>query len=404
MEWSITDIIKTDELTGCEIHGCILLNKIDKYKYYGKINNMVVVVDTKSNKLDAVNLKVLRQYKNPYIRLHCGVTVIFTEECREIYIDTRDYDKIKDKIIGVSSTLNEDGSERLLAIDRSTGLSIRKIIYGKYVSSLNKNILDMRRANGCLYENKTFEKDVIDNDIVDMRTDIEYKAGDIRELDVVKKYGLEGNIIGDIQVLNKINDKDYFVRVQCVDKVYIAIESEDDLRYRKRFKLKELRRLRNNPYLELRDGSIMMFNLRGYEIILDKDIFYKEIENRHVNTMYSGGNVGPRVVVDSGNGVRIDLGNFILDTEYEKDKAIVHINGNKLDFRIRNLKIVKRSDYIKIRRRFRGIMKRESMDGSVKYRVSITLNKKVVHIGVFDNYEDALEARIKAEKEYWMVN
>lgn len=404
MEWSITDIIKTDELTGCEIHGCILLNKIDKYKYYGKINNMVVVVDTKSNKLAAVNLKVLRQYKNPYIRLHCGVTVIFTEECREIYIDTRDYDKIKDKIIGVSSTLNEDGSERLLAIDRSTGLSIRKIIYGKYVSSLNKNILDMRRANGCLYENKTFEKDVIDNDIVDMRTDIEYKAGDIRELDVVKKYGLEGNIIGDIQVLNKINDKDYFVRVQCVDKVYIAIESEDDLRYRKRFKLKELRRLRNNPYLELRDGSIMMFNLRGYEIILDKDIFYKEIKNRHVNTMYSGGNVGPRVVVDSGNGVRIDLGNFILDTEYEKDKAIVHINGNKLDFRIRNLKIVKRSDYIKIRRRFRGIMKRESMDGSVKYRVSITLNKKVVHIGVFDNYEDALEARIKAEKEYWMVN
>lgn len=404
MEWSITDIIKTDELTGCEIHGCILLNKIDKYKYYGKINNMVVVVDTKSNRLAAVNLKVLRQYKNPYIRLHCGVTVIFTDECREIYIDTRDYDKIKDKIIGVSSTLNEDGSERLLAIDRSTGLSIRKIIYGKYVSSLNKNILDMRRANGCLYENKTFEKDVIDNDIVDMRTDIEYKAGDIRELDVLKKYGLEGNIIGDIQVLNKINDKDYFVRVQCVDKVYIAIESEDDLRYRKRFKLKELRRLRNNPYLELRDGSIMMFNLRGYEIILDKDIFYKEIENRHVNTMYSGGNVGPRVVVDSGNGVRIDLGNFILDTEYEKDKAIVHINGNKLDFRIRNLKIVKRSDYIKIRRRFRGIMKRESMDGSVKYRVSITLNKKVVHIGVFDNYEDALEARIKAEKEYWMVN
>lgn len=404
MEWSITDIIKTDELTGCEIHGCILLNKIDKYKYYGKINNMVVVVDTKSNKLAAVNLKVLRQYKNPYIRLHCGVTVIFTEECREIYIDTRDYDKIKDKIIGVSSTLNEDGSERLLAIDRSTGLSIRKIIYGKYVSSLNKNILDMRRANGCLYENKTFEKDVIDNDIVDMRTDIEYRAGDIRELDVVKKYGLEGDIIGDIQVLNKINDKDYFVRVQCVDKVYIAIESEDDLRYRKRFKLKELRRLRNNPYLELRDGSIVMFNLRGYEIILDKDIFYKEIENRHVNTMYSGGNVGPRVVVDSGNGVRIDLGNFILDTEYEKDKAIVHINGNKLDFRIRNLKIVKRSDYIKIRRRFRGIMKRESMDGSVKYRVSITLNKKVVHIGVFDNYEDALEARIKAEKEYWMVN
>ncbi len=404
MEWNITDIIKTDELTGCEIHGCILLNKIDKYKYYGKINNMVVVVDTKSNKLAAVNLKVLRQYKNPYIRLHCGVTVIFTEECREIYIDTRDYDKIKDKIIGVSSTLNEDGSERLLAIDRSTGLSIRKIIYGKYVSSLNKNILDMRRANGCLYENKTFEKDVIDNDIVDMRTDIEYRAGDIRELDVVKKYGLEGDIIGDIQVLNKINDKDYFVRVQCVDKVYIAIESEDDLRYRKRFKLKELRRLRNNPYLELRDGSIMMFNLRGYEIILDKDIFYKEIENRHVNTMYSGGNVGPRVVVDSGNGTRIDLGNFILDTKYEKDKAIVHINGNKLDFRIRNLKIVKRSDYIKIRRRFRGIMKRESMDGSIKYRVSITLNKKVVHIGVFDNYEDALEARIKAEKEYWMVN
>lgn len=404
MEWSITDIIKTDELTGCEIHGCILLNKIDKYKYYGKINNMVVVVDTKSNRLAAVNLKVLRQYKNPYIRLHCGVTVIFTDECREIYIDTRDYDKIKDKIIGVSSTLNEDGSERLLAIDRSTGLSIRKIIYGKYVSSLNKNILDMRRANGCLYENKTFEKDVIDNDIVDMRTDIEYKAGDIRELDVVKKYGLEGNIIGDIQVLNKINDKDYFVRVQCVDKVYIAIESEDDLRYRKRFKLKELRRLRNNPYLELRDGSIMMFNLRGYEIILDKDIFYKEIENRHVNTMYSDSGVGPRVVIDIGNGTRIDLGNFILDTKYEKDKAIVHINGNKLDFRIRNLKIVKRSDYIKLRRRFRGIMKRESVDGSVKYRVSITLNKKVVHIGVFDNYEDALDARIKAEKEYWMVN
>lgn len=36
-----------------------------------------------------------------------------------------------------------------------------------------------------------------------------------------------------------------------------------------------------------------------------------------------------------------------------------------------------------------------------KYRVRINIDKKTVHVGYFDNVEDAIKARKKAEEKYF---
>lgn len=86
------------------------------------------------------------------------------------------------------------------------------------------------------------------------------------------------------------------------------------------------------------------------------------------------------------------------------DGEVDHINQNRSDNRLENLRIVTTQDNLKNK----GIMKNNSSgyNGIIwekerdKFRVRISVNKKNVHIGRFKCLVDAVTARIKANIKY----
>lgn len=105
-----------------------------------------------------------------------------------------------------------------------------------------------------------------------------------------------------------------------------------------------------------------------------------------------------------GSQHKLRLHRLIMGVENIKDFScqIDHINHNKVDNRKENLRIVNN-----MQNGFNRITWRE--DGSKigvrlkknKWLANITVDGNVVKLGKYDNYEDAVRARIDAEKKYW---
>ena len=82
---------------------------------------------------------------------------------------------------------------------------------------------------------------------------------------------------------------------------------------------------------------------------------------------------------------------------------IDHINGDRSDNRISNLRIVSHKQNIENQRKpskrsttgFLGVHKHQG-----KFRASITVNRKRVHIGMFDTPESAHAAYVEAKRKY----
>lgn len=81
-------------------------------------------------------------------------------------------------------------------------------------------------------------------------------------------------------------------------------------------------------------------------------------------------------------------------------KVVDHINGDTLDNQRENLRIV--NPFInavnKTKSNKRGIRLNKS---GKRYQARIRKNNKEYHLGVFDTYEEALEARRKAEMNFY---
>ncbi len=88
---------------------------------------------------------------------------------------------------------------------------------------------------------------------------------------------------------------------------------------------------------------------------------------------------------------------------YWPDKDIDHINGNRADNRIENLRDVSRSTNSKNGRRRRnntsGIMGVDWRPSAQKWRARICDGGVGVHLGYFDNLADAVDARKRAAAE-----
>lgn len=91
-------------------------------------------------------------------------------------------------------------------------------------------------------------------------------------------------------------------------------------------------------------------------------------------------------------------------TDCPKGKVVDHINHLKYDNRKANLRVCSYTEnqcnrLAKYNTKYgaKGIF----LDNRGKYRVTIILNRKTIHIGYFDTLEQAIEERRKAENEYY---
>jgi hypothetical protein len=80
----------------------------------------------------------------------------------------------------------------------------------------------------------------------------------------------------------------------------------------------------------------------------------------------------------------------------EKDREVDHINRDRSDNRLNNLRWVSRAENIVNQNKF-AVYKRES--GRFQSRISVNGKKKT--LGTFDTYEEALVKRIEAEELYY---
>lgn len=99
------------------------------------------------------------------------------------------------------------------------------------------------------------------------------------------------------------------------------------------------------------------------------------------------------------------LHRFIMNAP--QNMLVDHINSNTLDNRKTNLRICTKSEnnmnrYFEGRNKSNkiGVMYNDKLK-TPKWMAYISLNKKRKHLGYFENYEDAVNARLEAEKRYY---
>jgi hypothetical protein len=79
------------------------------------------------------------------------------------------------------------------------------------------------------------------------------------------------------------------------------------------------------------------------------------------------------------------------------DLLIDHINRDKLDNRIENLRVVSKQENC-FNRGAKGFCFHKG-----KYQSQITINKKIIYLGSYDTEEEAHEAYLEAKKKYHKI-
>lgn len=101
------------------------------------------------------------------------------------------------------------------------------------------------------------------------------------------------------------------------------------------------------------------------------------------------------VIASLPGNAKIHLHQYILD--YYGALDIDHKNLNGLDNRKSNLRIITHSENLRNQSSDRKGIKKVP---SGRYQVVITVNAQGIYLGTFDTYEQALKARLEAEKKY----
>jgi len=114
-------------------------------------------------------------------------------------------------------------------------------------------------------------------------------------------------------------------------------------------------------------------------------------------------NQGYRLIEINGKNYSVQkLVMLIHNIAVPKEMEIDHINQNRLDNRIENLRIVSRQENMKNKKKYKnnttgysGVTFRKG-----RYEVRISVKGNRIHLGVFKDFDDAVEAKKLAEALY----
>ena len=108
------------------------------------------------------------------------------------------------------------------------------------------------------------------------------------------------------------------------------------------------------------------------------------------------------------NNKILQLHRIVMNCKKSDRKIVDHVNKDISDNRKCNLRFVSHQENSFNRKprkdsksNFRGVYYRE--EKSSKWYVDIKVNYKTIHVGTFDSFEEAKQARLEAEKKYFKI-
>lgn len=154
------------------------------------------------------------------------------------------------------------------------------------------------------------------------------------------------------------------------------------------------KRRKTNEYIKLNDFYIGITTTNFFIIDIED---YKKVKKY----CWHSDNLG--YVITKINNKTISLHKFLLKTD--TNEIIDHINRKPWDNRKDNLRIVTFKENIWnmsiSKNNTSGFIGVYFQKGFNKWCARIRIDKKVVHLGSYENKEEAIKARLKAEKEYF---
>lgn len=140
----------------------------------------------------------------------------------------------------------------------------------------------------------------------------------------------------------------------------------------------------NNPFY---------FDLEDYDLI--KNFCWREEKKGYLRTS----------VITNGEEKQIILHRLIMNLSNEKKLFVDHINHNVYDNRKQNLRIVTNTQNIQNSKpnskNKTGIPGVDFKKNCKKWMARITINGNRIHLGSFDTFEEAVQARIEVENKYF---
>lgn len=141
-------------------------------------------------------------------------------------------------------------------------------------------------------------------------------------------------------------------------------------------------------------GEEFYFDKEDYDLIKD---YHWELHRGYVTCH--------RWNIETKSDNQIKMHRLIMGLKDNQDYSgcqIDHINHNKVDNRKENLRVVNnvQNSWNKSVWREDGSKVGVRLERS-KWLASITVDGKMIRLGKYDNYDDAVQARIDAEKKYW---
>lgn len=159
-----------------------------------------------------------------------------------------------------------------------------------------------------------------------------------------------------------------------------------------------------NKYEIRGEVTSILINSKTYgnhEVLIDTEKFAEISTNFSTLNLYKDGNTHYVRCHKPKSNKTITIHRYL--TQAPKEMVVDHINGDGLDNRLCNLRVVTRAENNQNRRgaqrnsksRVRGVHWHKSAN---KWAAQIKLNYKIIHLGVYENKEDAILAVQEARK------